>query len=124
MPRLVSPRSLVAVLAVVVALAAGACASDGDVSKEQFQADLQTRTDIADGPAACITEAIFHDYDQHEINRIYRAATEDELGNERRDELVAINERCFSSDSSDSSDSSESSTTTSTTSTSTSTTEG
>jgi hypothetical protein len=94
-PRLVSSRPLVAALAVVVALAAGACASDDDVSQEKFQADLQERTEIPDGVAACIADAVFADYDQAEINRIYRAATEDELGNDRRDELAAINERCF-----------------------------
>jgi len=94
-PRLVSSRLLVAALAVVVALAAGACASDDDVSRDTFEADLVKRTEIPDDVAACMTEAIFAEYDQAEINRIYRAATEDELGNERRDELAVINERCF-----------------------------
>jgi hypothetical protein len=99
--RLLSPRPLV-VAAVVVALALGACAKDEDVTKADFKADLIERTKdsddepvLSDDVATCLTDAIFDEYDQAEINRIYRAATEDELGNERRDELVAINERCF-----------------------------
>lgn len=102
MPRLLSPRPLAAGVAVVVALALGACSQDEDVTKERFRSDLieRTTTDdeptISDDAAACITDAVFDAYDQHEINRIYTAATEDELGNERRDELVAINDRCLS----------------------------
>ncbi len=105
MPRLLSPRPLAAVVAVVVALAMGACTQDEDVTQERFESDLIERTrDADDDPtitedeAACITEAVFDSYDQSEINRIYRAATEDELGNERRDELVAINDRCLAQD--------------------------
>jgi len=101
-PRLVSPRSLVAALAVVVALAAGACAPDDDVSKDTFQTDLLERSKNGDGDptltedqAACLTDGIFEAYDQAEVNRIYRAATEDELGNERRDELDVINRGCL-----------------------------
>ena len=94
MPRLLSPRPLAAVAVVVVALALGACSQDEDVSKEQFLEDFQERTEQSEEVSSCITDAIFDDYDQPEINRIYRAATEDELGNERRDELVAINDRC------------------------------
>jgi len=101
-PRLVSPRSLVAALAVVVALAAGACASDDDVSQETFQADLLERSKDGDGEptlteaqAACLTDGIYEAYDQAEVNRIYRAATEDELGSERRDELDEINKGCL-----------------------------
>ncbi|QYG93870.1 hypothetical protein HC251_16490 [Iamia sp. SCSIO 61187] len=95
MPRLVSPRPLAAALAVVAALALGACGEDGDVSKAQFQADLVERTEVPEDVAACLTDRIFEDYDQAEVNRIYRAATEDELGNERRDELDTLNQECF-----------------------------
>ena len=94
MRRLVSPRPLVAVVA-VVALALGACAEAEDVSKTEFRADLQERTGVSEAVATCLTDAIYDEYDQDEVNRIYRAATEDELGNERRDELVAINDRCL-----------------------------
>jgi hypothetical protein len=86
---------------VVLALALGACSQDEDVTKERFRSDLVERTTtddeptISDDAAACITDAVFDAYDQHEINRIYTAAAEDELGNERRDELVEINDRCL-----------------------------
>lgn len=102
MARLLSPRPLAAVVAVVVALALGACSQDEDVSRDTFREHLieRTTTDddeptISEEAAACMTDAIFEDYDQPEINRIYRAATEDELGNERRDELIVINQRCL-----------------------------
>lgn len=94
MRRLSSSRSLVAAFAVVVALAVGACGQDEDVTQEQFQADLEERTGVSEDIAACLTQEIFDRYDQAEVNRIYRAATEDELGNERRDELAAINQGC------------------------------
>lgn len=87
-------RPLAAVAVVVVALTLGACSQDEDVTKERFESDFRARTGQSKEVSACITDAIFDDYDQPEINRIYRAATEDELGNERRDELVAINDRC------------------------------
>lgn len=99
--RLPSPRPLVAAAA-VVALALGACSQDEDVTRERFESDLLERTEVDGDPtlsedaAICITDAVFDAYDQAEVNRIYRAATEDELTNERRDELVVINERCLS----------------------------
>jgi hypothetical protein len=82
----------------VAALALGACGEDGDVSKAQFQADLEERTEVPEDVAACLTDRIFADYDQAEVNRIYRAATEDELGNERRDELDTLNQECFAAE--------------------------
>jgi hypothetical protein len=111
-PRLLSPRPLAAVAAVVLALALGACGQDEDVTAERFQADLVERTDITEDAAACLTDAIFEEYDQAEVNRIYRAATEDELGNERRDELVAINDRCQLESTSDEGDDDSDTTTT------------
>lgn len=93
--RLVSSRPLIVVFAVVALLTAGACSEDEDVTRDQFQADLEERADIDEDVAACVTTAIFEDYDQAEVNRIYRAATEDELGTERRDELTAVNQECF-----------------------------
>ena len=48
--------------------------------------------------ATCLTDRIFEDYDQAEVNRIYRAATEDELGTERRDELDVLNQECFAAE--------------------------
>ena len=98
MPRLASPRPLAAALAVVAALALGACSDDGDVTKAQFQADLQERTEVPESVATCLTDRIFEDYDQAEVNRIYRAATEDELGTERRDELDVLNQECFAAE--------------------------
>jgi hypothetical protein len=117
-PRVLSPRTLVAAAVVVLALAAGACSQDEDVTKERFQADLIERTTKDDEPtvsedaAACITDAIFDEYDQAEVNRIYTAATEDELTNERRDELVVINQRCLEENPPESDDSDGSDTTT------------
>lgn len=100
MPRLLSPRPLVAGVAVLVALALGACGQDEDVTRDRFAEDLLERTTVEDEPTIseegidCIADAVFDEYDQAEINRIYRAATEDELTTERRDELLEIIDRC------------------------------
>lgn len=101
MPRLLSPRPLAAALAVVIALTAGACSEDEDVTQAQFASDLRERTRDTEGDetitadeADCFSAAVFDRYDQAEINRIYTAATEEELTNERRDELLQVATDC------------------------------
>jgi hypothetical protein len=95
----------------VLALVLAGCGGDEDVTQDQFQEDLYTRVNGADADpddegadtvmpeavAACITEKVFAEWgdDQAEINRIYRAADEDELGNETRDTLSAFNQQCY-----------------------------
>lgn len=91
----------IVVAAAVVALAAGACSQDEDVTQARFAQDLRERAQNSDDEATitedeadCIAAAVFDRYDQPEINRIYTAATEDELTNERRDELLEIVQGC------------------------------
>jgi hypothetical protein len=102
-----SLRPIVIALA-VLALVAGACSQDEDVTRAQFAEGLRERTEAPDGDDAddeddptitedeadCIAAAVFERYEQPEINRIYTAATEDELTNERRDELLEIVAGC------------------------------
>lgn len=98
--RLLSPRPIVLAVA-VVALAAGACSQDTDVTEARFAEDFRERAQNSEGEATvtedeadCFAAAIFDRYDQAEINRIYTAATEDELTNERRDELLVLAGEC------------------------------
>lgn len=86
---------------VVIALGASACGGTTDVSKEKFSADLQKRTTVdgtvivRDAVATCLTDKIFAEYDQSEVNRIYRAATQTELDDDVRAKLTTFNKDCF-----------------------------
>ena len=96
--------------AVALAVLLVGCGGDEDVTQEQFSTDLQERAGtIPDSEgqqvvpaevADCFSEKIFTEWadDQAEINRIYHAADEDELGNETRDTLHAFNQQCYVSE--------------------------
>ncbi len=101
-PHRAAARALAA--AVVLVLVLVGCGGDEDVSAEQFQEDLLERVNPSDDDAeqvmpesvaACFTEKIYDEFDQQEINRIYHAADEDELGNATRDTLNQFNQECF-----------------------------
>jgi hypothetical protein len=98
--RLLSLRPIVIAVA-VLALAAGACSQDKDVTEARFASDLRERARNTEDEATmtveeskCFAGKVFDEYDQAEINRIYTAATEDELTNERRDELLVLAGEC------------------------------
>ena len=105
-PRPARPSGLLLALALAVALVAAACGGASDVDQETFQADLLERVNSpaaeADQPeplpedvAGCITERVYAEYDQGEVNRIYRAATPTELDEDVRDQLTLINQGCY-----------------------------
>lgn len=79
----------------LVALVATACGGDEDVARTRFSSDLRARTTVPEEVADCLTEAIYDEFDQPEINRIYRAASEDELTDETRQALDGFNRTCF-----------------------------
>lgn len=90
------------VVATVVGLLLSGCGGDEDVDEATFADHLYERTGADESivpreVADCITEKVFEEWadDQGEINRIYRAADEDELGNETRDRLNLFNQECF-----------------------------
>lgn len=102
-PRRPRPAPLVLALATaLLLLGASACGGTDPVDQETFQADLMERTNPEDGPevvpeavAACLTEKIYAEYDQAEVDRIYRAATQTELDEDVRDTLTRFNQECF-----------------------------
>lgn len=79
----------------LVALATAACGGGEDVARDRFSSDLRARTTVPEEVADCLTEAIYDEFDQNEINRIYRAASEDELTDETRQALDGLNRTCF-----------------------------
>ena len=94
MPRLrLVPAALALVLAGAVVL--GGCASDEDIDQARFATDLQKRTDITDDQANCLTEKIYAEFDQGEVNRIYHAATEAEVGGDTLETLDGFNAECI-----------------------------
>ncbi len=107
MPRRLSPvrpaRLAIAVLAVAT-LALAACGGADDVDQATFSRELQERTNEgqpADEPivpaavADCLAEKVFAEFDQGEVNRIYRAATQTELEDDVRAKLTTFNQECF-----------------------------
>ncbi|WCO65939.1 hypothetical protein PO878_15660 [Iamia majanohamensis] len=100
------PSGLLLALALAVALVAAACGGASDVDQETFQADLLERVNtpaaeagqpepLPEDVAGCITERVYDEYDQGEVNRIYRAATPTELDEDVRDQLTLINQDCY-----------------------------
>jgi hypothetical protein len=81
----------------VVALAAGAvgCSGDEDVVRADFEEKLVERTKIPDEAAACITERVYAEFDQDQINRIVQAATVNELPDGTEAALEVINRECL-----------------------------
>ena len=83
------------------ALGASACGGTDPVDQETFQSELLERTNPEDGPvvpeavAACLTDKIFEEFDQEEVDRIYRAATQTELDEDVGAQLSDFNGECF-----------------------------
>lgn len=89
------------VLAVGALLVTG-CGGSDDVSRSTFEDDLQKRTTIPVPVAECITDAVFEEFEQSDVNDIYRAPSDaelrDELGDERFADLNDINQTCFTAE--------------------------
>ena len=90
-----------------LALAVGAllvtgCGGSDDVSRTTFQEDLEERTTVPAPVAECITDAVYDEFDQADVNDIYRAPSEAELrdtiGEESFATLNDINQTCSSDD--------------------------
>lgn len=98
--RSLRPATRLAVATVAVAaLALGitGCGGNEDVDKADFQEKLIERTTVPEGVAACITDRVYEQFDQDEINEIVFAATVEELQG-AEDELQAIDEECKAAD--------------------------
>ncbi len=86
------------VLAVGALLVAG-CGGPDDVDRSTFQDDLEERTTIPTPVAECITDAVYDEFDQGDVNDIYQAPTDDELRDQLGEDAFAslndINQTCF-----------------------------
>jgi hypothetical protein len=83
------------------------CGGGGDISRDTFSSDLRERTTVPEDVASCLTERIYDQFDQGEVNEIYRAASEDELEDDTRETLSDINEACFTEASDEAADAAE-----------------
>jgi hypothetical protein len=92
--RAAAPLALVA-----GALLATGCGGSDDVSPSTFRDDLQERTTIPEPVAECITDAVYDQFEQGDVNDIYRAPSDaelrDQLGEDAFAELNEINQTCF-----------------------------
>jgi hypothetical protein len=83
----------------VGALLATGCGGADDVSRDTFRSDLQERTTIPEPVAECITDAVYDEFEQADVNDIYRAPNDAELrdaiGEDAFASLNDINQTCF-----------------------------
>lgn len=103
-PFPVRPARLVIAAVAVATLALAACGGAEDVDQVTFSQELQERTNegqpvdepiVPAAVADCLATKVFDEFDQAEINRIYRAATQTELEEDVRAKLTTFNQECF-----------------------------
>lgn len=114
MPRRPRPTRLTRLalaVAVVVALGAPACGGSDDVTQSTFATELQERTTVPESVATCLTDKIYSEFDQGEIDRIYRAATPTELDDDVRATLTTFNQECIEAEPEETTDDEDSTTT-------------
>ena len=98
MPRVRPPRPLARLAGaalIALALVAAGCGGDEDVAKDTFAKDFRERTTLPKTFSTCIADAVYDEFDQSEINKIYRAGSEDELTDATREALDEINQACM-----------------------------
>lgn len=78
---------------VVLALGLGACGA-GDVSKEKFTSDLQDEAGLTEVQATCVTDRLYDELEQDQINDLYEADTEEEAGAEGYEALTSASTDC------------------------------
>lgn len=79
-----------------LALVGAGCAGEEDVTREDFEEKLVDRLDgaITEDEAICLTDRVYEEFDQEQVNTIVWAATEDELSAGVQEKLRAINDEC------------------------------
>ena len=78
---------------VVLAIGLGACGA-GDVSKEKFTSELQDKASLTEAQATCVTDRLYDELDQEQINDLYGADTEEEAGAEAFETLTSATTDC------------------------------
>lgn len=73
-------KKTIAASLIAIALLAGvtACGSS-DVSKSKFKSELVDKSGLTEAQATCVTDKIYEEFDQGEINDLYSADTEADL---------------------------------------------
>lgn len=82
-----------AAAATALALGAVGCGGNEDVDRADFQEKLIERTKVPEAVGVCITDRVYDQFDQDEINHIVEAATVEELRG-AEGELEVIDREC------------------------------
>lgn len=81
------------------ALAIGLSACGGsDVSKDKFTSELQDKASLTEDQATCVTDKIYDELDQGEINDLYEADDESELSGDAGEVFSTAVTDCVSAD--------------------------
>ncbi|HEU5150532.1 MAG TPA: hypothetical protein VFU19_08550 [Iamia sp.] len=86
---------LVAPAALVLGLAA--CGSD-DVSKDKFTSELEDKAQLTEEQATCVTDRLYDELDQSEINDLYSADNLEDAGEESFDVLSSATADCITAE--------------------------
>lgn len=98
-PRRLTRHAVAALAAGAAGLVAlGGCGGETDIDRATFRAELQERTQRPEAVVECLTERIYDEFEQGDVNRIYRAASEAEFTDTEREQLRVINEECLAED--------------------------
>ena len=77
----------------VLALGLAACGSD-DVSKDKFTSELQDEAGLTEAQATCVTDKLYDELDQGQINDLYEADDQEEAGEEAFSTLTEASTEC------------------------------
>ncbi|HMJ75845.1 MAG TPA: hypothetical protein VK507_07725, partial [Iamia sp.] len=78
----------------VVALGLAACGGGTDVSKEDLSSELQEGGDLSEAEASCVTDRVFDELEQDQINELYTADDDDALDAETAQLFTAVGVEC------------------------------
>ena len=88
-------KKFAAAVLLVVSLTLGASAcSTSDVKQSKFQSELKDKSKLTDKQATCVTDAIYKQFSQKDINKLYTADTDADLPTGMGDKFTAIITKC------------------------------
>jgi hypothetical protein len=77
-----------------LALGLVACGG-GDVSKDKFTSELEDKAQLTEAQATCVTDRLYDELDQDQINDIYEADTLEDADSEAFDVLTTATTECL-----------------------------
>lgn len=84
---MIAPRRIAILIAASAALL-GVSGCGGDVSKEKFTSELVKKASLTEAQATCVTDKLYAELNQDEINNLYGADKITDVSAKERDSLT------------------------------------